>query len=250
MEELTYQIINYMKRSIILTIVLFLSIFSANAQWKKIKGNGNSMEDKRSVGNFDEVVVSGHFTVVLQKGHEGDLVISAEENLLEYIITEVRGNKLKISTKKGYTIRTSKKIEIVVNYQDIGGIILSGSGKITATDKLKSNEFDIAVSGSGSVNIELEAHDVDIALSGSGSLKLAGNTDDMSCAISGSGNINGYEMSVNKVTARISGSGSAKFHVKDEIHAITSGSGNIRYTGNPKIIDAKSSGSGSIKKKN
>ena len=239
-----------MKRLTSIVLVLFLTTITANAQWRKVKGNGNITNEKRAVGNFDEVAVSGHFKVILQEGQEGDLVISAGENLFEYIITEVRGNKLKISTKKGYTIRASKKIEIVVNYQNISGIILSGSGKIISNDKIKSNELDIAVSGSGSVNIELEAHDVDVALSGSGSLNLTGYSDDMSCTISGSGNINGYEMTVNKVKAHISGSGSAKFHVKDEIHATTSGSGNVRYTGNPKIIKTKSSGSGSVKKKN
>lgn len=239
-----------MKKLTSVLLVLLLTTFAANAQWRKVRGNGNVIDEKRSVGNFNDVSVAGHFKVILQEGHEGDLVISAEENLMEYIITEVKGGSLKIGTKKGYSVRSSKKIEITVDYQEINGAYLSGSGQLIANNRIKAKDFDMAVSGSGSINLELEANDVDAKISGSGSVKLEGYSDEMECSISGSGNINGYEMKVNKVTARISGSGSAKFHVNDEIHATTSGSGNVRYVGNPKIIKAKSSGSGSVKKKN
>ncbi len=238
-----------MKKLTSLLLVLFVTSFAANAQWKKVKGTGKVIDEKRSVENFETVAVSGHFKVVLQEGNEGSLVVSAQENLMEYIVTEVKDGKLKIGTRKGYSIRSSENIEVTVNYRDIRGASMSGSGHLSANNKIKANDFDMAVSGSGSIDIELEAKDVDASVSGSGTVKLAGNSDAMSCSISGSGNINGYEMTVNKVTARISGSGSAKLNVKDEIHATTSGSGNVRYTGNPDIIEAKSSGSGSVKKR-
>lgn len=239
-----------MKRITSLLLVLFVSTFAANAQWKKIKGNGTVIEEQRSVGNFDKVSVSGHYRVTLQEGDEGTVTVSAEENLMDYIETEVKGGKLKIGTKKGYSIRSTEQIEVLVNYSAINGISMSGSGRLTANEPINATNFDMAVSGSGKIEVELKASDVSARISGSGSVNLAGESDQMDCAISGSGNINGYEMTVDKVTARISGSGSAKLHVKNEIDASTSGSGNIRYTGDPSIIKAKSSGSGSVKKRN
>lgn len=238
-----------MKKLASLILILFISSFAANAQWKKVKGNGNVTDENRSVGNFDKVAASGHFRVTLQEGNEGNLMVSAEENLMEYIITEVKNGELKIGTKKGYSIRSTEKIEVLVNYKDIDGIYMSGSGKLTSNNPIKSSNFDMAVSGSGHIDIEVDANQVNAKVSGSGSVNLEGETDEMSCSISGSGNINGYDLNVNKVTAKISGSGSAKLHVEEEIHATTSGSGNVRYTGNPTIIKAKSSGSGSVKKR-
>lgn len=238
-----------MKRLTSLLLVLFMTTFAANAQWKKVKGNGKVTDEKRTVGNFDKVAVSGHYKVILQEGNEGDVFITAEENLMEYIVTEVKNGTLKVGSKKGYSIRSTEKIEIVVNYRDIDGAYMSGSGRLTANNKVKANNFDMAVSGSGRIEIELDASEVEAKVSGSGSVKLAGNSDEMNCSISGSGSINGYDMSVKKVTARISGSGSAKVHALEEIHATTSGSGNVRYTGDPTIIKAKSSGSGSVKKR-
>ena len=238
-----------MKRLTSVILVLLLTTFAANAQWKKVKGNGKLTDEKRAVGNFDKVAVSGHYTVILQEGNEGDLVITAEENLMEYIVTEVKNGTLKVSSKKGYTVRSTKKIEVLVSYSDISGAYMSGSGRLTANNKVKASNFDMAVSGSGSIAIELDASEVDAKVSGSGSVKLAGNSDEMICSISGSGNINGYDMTVKKVTARISGSGSAKVNALEEIHATTSGSGSVRYTGNPPVIQAKSSGSGSVKKR-
>jgi hypothetical protein len=62
----------------------------AQAQWgKKLRGNGNMERMERSTGDYDAVAVSGFFDVELVSGNEGDVIVHAEENLQEYIITEV-----------------------------------------------------------------------------------------------------------------------------------------------------------------
>ena len=78
----------------IFTIILALLITSTslNAQFsnKKIKGNGNIITTDRSVSDFDKIGIAGSFDVILKKGNEGAISIQADENLMEYIITEVR----------------------------------------------------------------------------------------------------------------------------------------------------------------
>ncbi len=116
-----------MKRSILILALLALGIQTANAQWwsgsKKIKGNGNEKTETRKVSTYDQVELEGSMNVKLVAGTEGVLEVQAEENLLEYILTEVSGDELKISTKKGYNLDPSGNHEIVVTvpFEDLNG---------------------------------------------------------------------------------------------------------------------------------
>ncbi len=94
-----------MKNLLSLSLVVLLTV-SCTAQWsKKIKGDGNSKSIERSVGDYDEIAVSGWFDVDLVSGNEGELTLEGESNLLEYIVTEVKSGKLVIKVKKGYNLK-------------------------------------------------------------------------------------------------------------------------------------------------
>jgi hypothetical protein len=232
-----------------ITFLLLLS-FTANAQFKKITGNGDLITNNRTVENFDKLTVSGSFDVELMKGTEGAITIKAESNLMEYIETTVENGVLKISFKNGINIRNHKNIQITVAFHEIDGVKLSGSGEVICNDTIEGTNLDVGLSGSGNLKMNVAVTNLSSIISGSGNINLSGNTDNFSCSISGSGNTNAADLKTNIVTAKISGSGNVKVYAENEIQAKTSGSGNIIYTGNPTIVKATSSGSGSIQKRN
>ena len=231
--------------------IVALLIFSLNikAQNNHIKANGNVITATRTVDKFDKIYVSGSFDVDLVKGKEGAISIEASENLMDVIVTEVFDGTLKIKFKKGVNIRNSKTIHITVSYETIEGVSLSGSGNIHAEDVVNAANLDLSLSGSGSFKLGVSCTNLSSSISGSGNMNLNGKTDVFSCGISGSGNVNSSELTANIVNAKISGSGNLKVNAIHEINAKTSGSGNVRYTGNPTIVKANSSGSGSIHQK-
>ena len=66
-------------------------------------------------------------------GNEGELTLTGESNLLEYIKTEVKDGKLLIKQKKGVNLKPSNwndGILIVVPVENIDAVTLSGSGDI------------------------------------------------------------------------------------------------------------------------
>ena len=98
---------NKMKKVFGLVLITLFTL-SCNAQWgKKIKGNGKVVTIERSVGEYDEIAVAGWFDVDIVNGTEGELSLKGEENLLEYIKTEVKNGKLTIKVKKGYNLQSS-----------------------------------------------------------------------------------------------------------------------------------------------
>lgn len=237
------------------TLVLALGmVVTVQAQWgKKIKGNGKVVTIERSTSDYDEVAVSGWFDVYLVNGNEGNITIKGEENLLEYLITEVKDDKLVIKPKKGYYLSPSSwksgGIEVTVPVENIRDVSLSGSGDIMGKTKLKADIFKTSMSGSGDITLEIEANDLEVSMSGSGDINLKGAAEDLNVSISGSGDVKAYELDAENVDASVSGSADIKISVSQYLKARVSGSGDIYYKGNPRI-ESKTSGSGDVTKTN
>ncbi|MEM8928236.1 MAG: head GIN domain-containing protein [Bacteroidota bacterium] len=237
-----------MKRTLTFALAV-LTVTVSNAQWKRVKGNGNTVTIERSVGEYDQVALAGWFDVELVDGDEGELTLTGESNLLEYIKTEVKDGKLTIKQRKGVNLKPSnwnEGILIVVPVETIDGVSLSGSGDIVGKTTLKSNNFKTSISGSGDITLNVEAKSVDASMSGSGDIRLSGRTTDFEVSVSGSGDIRAYDLEADFVEAQVSGSADIKITANEMLKARVSGSGDISYKGNPKKIDTKSSGSGDI----
>ena len=213
-----------------LVLIMLSSQLSAQMFSKKIKGNGDITTTNRTVANYDKIGIGGAFHVTLLKGKEGAITIKAQENLLPYIITEVKNGELNIKTKDGYQIQSNKKIEITIPFEEIDAISLAGSGHVNSKDFINTNNLKLSLAGSGSI-------------------QLNGETSNLTCSIACSGNVNAYDLKSDISTIKIAGSGNVKVNAINEIHGSTAGSGNIIYSGNPTIVKVKSAGSGSIKKR-
>jgi hypothetical protein len=235
---------NLILKSTVLLFILTLSFGTSYAQ--KVKGNGKIINKTRNVGSFDAVGVSGSFDVFLVAGDEGKLDISVEENLESYLITEVNNGTLKIKWKNGVNIRTSSKTTVTVHFKSINSLAMAGSGDIIGKDKIKGNSLDVAVAGSGDIKVDMDVEQLEAAVSGSGDIELSGKATDFEAAVSGSGDVDAYDLKTEKAELKISGSGSIKVSVEKEIVARVSGSGNIKYKGQPRIEDIKVSGSGNV----
>lgn len=235
------------------TSILAFLIISANlnAQMftKKIKGNGTIITKTRTVSDYDKVAVAGSFDVQLLKGKEGEITVKADENLMEYIITEVKNGDLKIHIKKGFNIRTNKTINITVQFETINAVSLAGSGDVTSEDVIATSDLTLKLAGSGNMTLNVSSKKLATSIAGSGNMTLEGDSNEFECSIAGSGNINGYDLKALNATVKIAGSGNVKINAVNEIHAKSVGSGNIYYSGNPSIEKISSVGSGSVKKK-
>lgn len=231
-------------KSVITLLVVTLMLGCSYGQ--RVKGNGNTVNTTRNVGNFDEVAVSGSFDVFLVSGDEGRLELRVEENLEPYLITEVQNGTLKIKWKRGTNIRTTGKTTVTVHFENIKAMAMAGSGDIESKDVIRAKSLKIAVAGSGDIKLDVEAEELEAAISGSGDIKLAGKATELEAAVSGSGDMDAYDLMTEKSELQVSGSGFIGANVEKEIIARISGSGNIKYKGKPRIEDTKVSGSGKI----
>lgn len=243
-----------MKKYIITAFVILFTATSVNAQWwnfsEKISGNKEVVKQTRTVGNYDRISVTGMMEVQLIAGREGKIDLEAESNLMEYIETEVSGGHLKISVKKGVNLQPSRNysIKLVVPFENLEALTLTGSGHIRNSDIIKARDFKVNVTGSGNMNLNLMTETLSGSITGSGDVKLRGNSREFKCSVTGSGNFLAYGLKADKVDANITGSGDIQITVENELNVKISGSGDVTYKGNPEKQNFKTSGSGSISK--
>ncbi|OMP30906.1 head GIN domain-containing protein [Mangrovimonas sp. DI 80] len=236
-----------MKRLALCLFAIF-AIGTTQAQ-KKVKGNGNVTTITRTTSDYNTISCAGSFDYVLVKGTEGQIILEGEANLLEYIVTEVKNERLIIKVENSANLRTSsnKPIKITIPFTDIEKVSFAGSGDLWNEDTIVSNHFDVEMAGSGDLKISVEANTVEASLAGSGDLVLSGNTTSLEASVAGSGDLEAYKLISNNTDVSVAGSGSAKVYSKEILKARVAGSGSVSYKGNPAKEDTKVSGSGRIR---
>src|SRR5260221_4911407 len=83
-----------------LTSLVVLGVVYLTNSGYSIKGSGNLKNEDRQVSGFKNLIVNGQFTVTISPSENETLTISAEDNILPKIITEVKGDDLKIDFER------------------------------------------------------------------------------------------------------------------------------------------------------
>ena len=229
---------------------LMLNVSLVNAQVfgnKKITGNNNIVTKTVTTSDYNAIEVTGSMDVELVNGNEGNIKVTTDENVHEYLVIETKDGTLNIKTKKNVSLKTKKGIHISVPFKDINEITLTGSGDIVTKSRIKASSFDVDLTGSGDIVLDIEADEIDAKVTGSGDLKMTGRVTDFEVKVTGSGDFKGNDLSSSNTQVYVSGSGSAVVNASNSIKARINGSGDIRYSGNPELSDTKVMGSGKIK---
>lgn len=225
-----------------------MSISTTNAQWnkEKIKENGVQTTITRTTESYDEISASGSFNVELVAGKEGTITISGDENIINHIVTEVNGSKLKIGFEKNKNYSYHSNIVITVPFEEISAVSFTGSGEITTKDTVKSADFEIKLTGSGDGDFSVDTKNLIASVAGSGDLKITGTTEELEAKVAGSGDLSCTKLIAQNAFVSVAGSGDLKVNCTNKLKASVAGSGNIHYKSKPETIDSKVTGSGDI----
>ena len=230
-------------------LVIALTLLSYNtsfAQFKKVKGNGNITTKTHTTSDYHKVAVFGSMDVILEKGTEGTIRVTTDENIHEYVTIESNKGVLKIKIKNYVIINTKKSIHITIPFTSLDNVSLAGSGSVLTNDQIKSDQFEAEISGSGEMNLDIDVNRVDAKVNGSGNLKILGTATGLDIKVNGSGDFDGGCLISQNVEANVTGSGEAQVVAKSSIKARVIGSGYIEYQGTPSTSDNKVIGSGDI----
>ena len=212
-----------MKRLITLSFLTVLFLFSCKKE--RLTANGDSISETRNPGVFTKVNMSGSNNVHIAYGATYQVELRGSSNLIPYFKTNIVNGRLYLSYEdanvrqddvqvfitmpilNGVRLSGSAKINITGNFpkMDFLDFDISGSGDMEVNDSFEAQEVSINISGSDSVKAEkVRSNEADVTISGSGDVRI-GAEQKLKAVISGSGKI--YYTGSAIVDSRISGSG-------------------------------------------
>jgi len=225
--RLIEQIMENTMKSKIISLIVLLGIGLSGCGFWGVRGNGHVKEETRDVMDFQKIDAGGAFSIRVYVGSPTSLKISAEENLLSYIRTNVKGNTLEIDTRKSISPR--KEILITITTPDLRSVDVSGANNVVV-EGINGDSFNVELSGAGNI-------------------KLKGEVEKMRAGISGAGSIDARYLKAQDVHVSVSGAASAEVYATKFLEASVSGVGSINYYGNPESTKTNVSGVGSISRK-
>src|SRR5262245_22783058 len=208
--------------------VLFGVLLVTGCSFVSEPGSGNVVTESRNVPDFTAITLSGSGKLLVEQGNTESLTITADDNLLPLLTSEVKDGRLRLGQKSNTSIRPSKPIVYTVKVKSLEAIDLSGSGDID----LKN----------------LKGKQLKVEFSGSGSLAAAGEVDSLDLSISGSGKSRTEGLKCKSATISISGSGNVVVAASETLAVKVSGSGSVEYVGDP-TVTKRITGSGSVRKR-
>lgn len=240
-----------MKRFFAVLLLIVTGAFALSAcGLGMVRGSGKVVEETRPVSGFDSVASSGSGDVIITQGDGESLKVEAEENLIRYIRTEVRGDTLHIylDPMGAFAIQPTKPMRFYVSMKQVTGLSLSGSGTIKS-DRIEAEDLTLNVSGSGRIDLnDLVADSLRVDISGSGRTMVKGEVETQKVVVSGSGRCAHEKLITRDTALDLSGSGEAYVNASDTLTMNVSGSGDVEYTGAAKVTQ-NVTGSGRISSK-
>jgi hypothetical protein len=209
--------------ALVAVVAAGLAVFG-HSEHATTRGSGVSASEERALPAFSAVELAGTNRVTVQVGRPQHVVVRADANLLDRVVTQVRSGVLVISDRGNFSARSP--MSVVVTVPSLGSATLSGTGQLTVT-AVAARRFTARLSGTGTLTGSGSADRLDAALTGEGSLILAA-------------------LPALDVSVAVDGTGTAMVHATSSLDAALTGTGTILYAGHPAHVTKKITGTGTI----
>lgn len=213
-----------------------------------VSGNGNVVEEDRDISGFDGVHVSSSIDVYLTEGNEYEVRVEADENLMEVILTEVKGNMLVVKTDRA-NIRRARSKKVHVTMPELAELKISSAGGCKGQTPFTCDELRLGISSAGDLSLEVDADKIYLDISSSGDARLQGSTNLLDASLSSAGGLYAYDLIAKEADISVSSAGDARVYATEEISMNASSAGSIYYRGDAQVVHSRSSSAGDIIKK-
>jgi hypothetical protein len=192
-----------------------------------VTGSGTLATETRDVSSFSGVVLGGVGKLIIAHGETESLSITAEENILPLLRSEVSGGRLILGPPPGSSISNTRDIVYRLTVRELDSLVVSG---VTV--------------------VRVEGVDTDLLtvnLTGTSVIRAFGRADRQEIVVSGLGDYRARNLESRVATVDVSGLGSAVLRVDQRLRGTVGDFGVVEYIGNP-TVDVSVSDFGQVRK--
>ncbi len=207
---------------------------------------------------FKSIYVNSNYTVYVKQTNKQEVIVEALTEIWELTTVKVENGVLLVNVErkpdnpnksiwsKIDDIKIRPTMKIMVSVKNLNELQVNGGGKIISENSIAADYINLAVSGSGAIELDIKGNNVKTEISGSGNVTLKGYASTNDIVMSGSGTLNGYACELENAKVKMSGSGACELTASASLDATVLGSGSIKHKGNTKNVTKKVYGSGTV----
>ena len=209
---------------ITISILAALLVPLGGCDWHGIRGNRVITSEQRPVGAFANISADGAFQIEWKSGAPS-LSITTDRNLLQYIKSEVSGDKLRIRSTEH--LSPTHGIKVFVSSATLNGAQFEGAVRFSAAQISGANFF-------------LESQ-------GASKITLDGKVGELTAGMTGASKLSAESLQTERAELSLTGASKAEVNVTDTLKVSITGAGKVIYSGNPRRVVKDITGAGTIR---
>lgn len=235
-----------LKNSLIAFVVVTLVSCNNQHHHHSINGNGNIITEKRNISeNFNRIEVSSAIEVIVEQADRTKVLVEADDNLQNSIITEVRNGVLIINRKNGnFSSQHGQKVFITAPV--IEELTANSASSIKTKNTLKGENISLNTSSAAKIEAQLSIDNIKASSSSASKIEIKGMALHLDTEATSASKINAEDLLANNITAESSSGSKINIHPIASLKAEASSGGKIEYNNNPKHIEKTTSSGGDI----
>ncbi len=228
----------------------------------------NSITQVRNVGKFTGIEVSSGIKVNFTQGNNQSVVVETDQNLQQYVSTEVENGilKIKVNHKEKKNLNF-KKLLVTIEAPNLKSIKTTSGASFATMNTVKESSFKISAESGSNINADLKAGaTVNLEATSGASMRIYADTANLifsgnsgsssviegkaekaSYVLSSAASCNAQSAVVQNVEASATSGSSVKVHASKYLNSQTSSGASVRFAGNPKEIKTNNTSGGSTK---
>ena len=210
-----------------------------------IRGNRNVISEDRTISsNFTSIKVQQGINLYLTQGKSTELVVEADENILDLLITEVKNNELKVYFDKNVYKAKARNVYLTAN--EISSIRTSSGAYVKSENTLQVSSLILDSSSGSSIKVYVNADEIESSTSSGADIDIFGKAKTISAKASSGSSIDADELETIDAYAKASSGANINVNVTGILTAKASSGGDIDYEGNPTDVNKDTSSGGSV----
>ena len=238
-----------MTRRATLALMLAGSLAGCDAMTKSfggVVGSGVLKEETRTVTDFKAIEVNNAFTVNVTIGEKTSLKISADDNLMPLIATEVADGVLKIRYTENKVVSPKTPSVVTIVMPSLNRVRLAGASTLDAT-VAKTDDFEAKAEGASTLVISgIDCQSVNGLAKGASKITLKGQARSGDLSAQGASTLSTSDLTLETAKVKLDGASTGTVKATQAIEGSASGACTLSVQGNPKDRRVTSSGASTV----
>lgn len=243
-----------MKKSNILLLALLivtLLIIVAGVVFMKIQfnvsvlqGEGPRKEANRELADFSKIKINGKYNVYFTQDSITSLVLTADENLHEFIRTDVRNDELIIEATQ--SIRSRNEMQIMLSGPYLSRVEAMAAAGFYTQNQLTVDKLEIHALASAIMEIHGIFETLIVRQSAGSRIQLEGKTETLDVQSNAGGTVDAFNLESEVARAEANAGASINVNAR-QLRAKANAGGVVNYTGNPTVLEMESNAGGRVR---